>query len=112
MAVPAIVGLPWLAGIIGGVFGALVQWFAKWFSKRLAVIAAAVALVTGLTVTFFTAITALANGLSGALPDSFNGLVGLCMPSNTRECVSVIMTAHALRWAYDWNTRVIQWKLF
>lgn len=111
MAIPVIAGLPWLAGLIGGLFSSLFSFFTTYFTKRLAIVAAAVLVVVGLTAGLFAALDALLAGLVFTLPAEFTGMVGHFLPSNAVACVSIVTSAKLLRFAYDWNVRVIQWKL-
>lgn len=110
MPLPLLAGLPWLAGIIGAFFSGLVSFFLKRVGKQWALAFAAIALLVGLAAAFFTAITATINGLSYVTPDAVVTGAGLFMPSNTVPCMTSIVTAHALRYAYAWNVRIIQMK--
>lgn len=111
MPLPALAGLPWLAGILGGLFGALIDVFARFLTKRLAIVAAAVALIVGLTTAFFATLNSLAAGLIGVMPPDMVALAGHFLPSNTDACISAYLAAYAARWVYEWNVKVIQMKL-
>ena len=43
MAIQALAGLPWLAGIIGSAFAALFAWFMTFITRRFALVAAGIA---------------------------------------------------------------------
>lgn len=109
MAIPAVVGIPWLAGIIGSLFGGVLSFFAQYFTKRIAVIAAVIVLVTGATITVIGVFEGLLSSLAYVEPDFT--YVGLFLPSNTVPCVAVMVTARITYWVYSWNVRVIQYKL-
>lgn len=112
MAIPVIAGLPWLAGVLGGVFSSIFTWFAQFLTKRLAIVAAAVAVLISITSIFMALVYALAQGLSVALPADIATAAYLVIPSNTPSCISAYLTAVVAKWAYSWNVRVIQYKLF
>jgi hypothetical protein len=111
MPIFAAAGIPWLATIIGGSFAGLVGFFAKWVTTRVAIIAAAVLLIVGLTTALFSALEGLLAGLSYVVPTEIVSGAALVTPSNLTACTSIIITAHMLRYAYDWNIRVIQYKM-
>lgn len=111
MPVPVLVGLPWLAGLVGGFFSTLFSFFATYVTKRVAIVAAAVVIITTLTVGLFTALELLIDGLAVVLPGEFTGMAGHFVPPIAPACVTAHVTAKLLRFAYDWNVRVVQYKL-
>ena len=111
MPIPVIAGIPILAGILGGLFSALFQSLADVLTKRLALVVAGVAIIAGLTTAFFTLITGLFSAISAVAPNSLGLAISLVIPDNASACVSAIMTARMARWAYEWNVRIIQYKL-
>lgn len=112
MPLPVLAGIPWLAGTIGGLFTAVFAWFANFLTKRFAVVAAVVAVIVGITTAFLVAINALAAGISVVVPTEVAIAAGLVIPSNASACMSAYFSALVLRWAYNWNVKVIQYKLF
>lgn len=112
MALPLLAGIPWLAGLIGGLFTTLFAFFAQYLTKKLAVVAVAITLIVGLTTAFIAALTALTSAIQFAAPPWYTLAVQLVVPDNAFFCVSTIFTAHLLRYAYDWNVKIIQYKLF
>lgn len=112
MPFPVLAGIPWLAGVLASLFTALFTWFLQFFTKRMALVLAAVAILAAITVAFFTLIQGVITGLSYALPPQFTVAVGWVVPSNAPLCVSAIMTTYFARWAYAWQVRIVQYKLF
>lgn len=113
MPVPVVMtGMNWFAGVIGIIFTSVFKYFAKFLTKKFAVTAAAIALIAASTVTFISLITGLANGLAVVSPPWLSTAASLVVPDNTAACISLIMTGRIARWAYEWNVRVIQYKLF
>jgi hypothetical protein len=105
-------GIPWLAGILGGVFSSLFGYFVQFATKRIAIVGAAVVVIVALTAGLFTALEALVAGLSLVVPPELSAATGLLLPANITSCAAIIATAHLLRFAYEWNIRIIQYKLF
>lgn len=112
MAIQAIAGIPWLAGIIGSGFAALFAWFMTFVTKRFALLAAGIAIIVTLTTSLYAGLVALVSAVVVQMPTELTDLVGLFLPSNLGYCISVYVSAHLLRWAYDWNVKIIQLKLF
>lgn len=112
MPFPVVVGIPWLAGVIAGLFTAIVSFFLKYFSKRLSVVLVGIAFIATLTTTFLAAISSLLSGLAYAMPSEVSTIINWVVPNNLSLCVSAIVTAHVLRWVYEWNVKIVQLKLF
>lgn len=110
--VAVLAGIPWLAGILGSMFSALFSFFATYVTKRLALVAAAVVIIVSITGAFFAALQALIAGLVLQVPPEVSAMAALILPSNMDECVTICISAKMLRWVYDWNIRIIQYKLF
>lgn len=111
MPIPVVLGLPWLAGLVAGLFSSLFTFFASFVTKRLAITAAAVVLITTLTAGLFAALEALVATLTLVMPTEVSQVGGLVTPSNLTTCISIMVSARLLRYAYDWNVKVIQYKL-
>jgi hypothetical protein len=109
MPLPVILGIPWLAGVVGGVFTSLFTFLAQHLTKKVAVIGAVIALVVAATTAFVLVIEGLMASIYIAFPAV--GPVGLFVPSNISTCISAMVTAKVAHWAYGWNIRVIQYKL-
>lgn len=112
MPIPVIAGIPIIAGILGGLFQALFVALGSILTKRLAVVVAAVALIAGITAGFFSLIYGLFEIIAVAAPPMLSLAVQLVVPDNASACISAILTARLARWAYEWNVRIIQYKLF
>lgn len=107
----AIAGIPWLAGIIGSVFGSIFVFVAKFLTKRFALFAAFVVGLLALFAVFLGVITGLLGGLSYVVPAEWTQYAGYVLPSNFKPCITAIMTAHIARYAFSWNTKILQYKL-
>jgi hypothetical protein len=111
MPIQVLAGLPWLAGILGGFFTTIFQFFAQYLTKRLAVVAAAVTAIATLTTAMFASLSALTSSIAVALPDSIVIGAGLIVPDNAIPSISVVLSAHMIRYVYDWNVKIIQLRL-
>lgn len=112
MALFALAGIPWLAGLIGGLFTSAFTFFAQYMTKRFAIIAASVVAIVTLTTTLFNGLYGLVGTLNLVLPPEIVGIAGHVMPTNGLACVTVLLSAKMARYAYDWNIKIIQYKLF
>ena len=104
-------GIPWLASILGGFFLGIAQFFLQWFTKRWAIILAVAAIFATLTATFFTAIQVALATLVVAAPAELTLAAQLFLPENIDECLSALIAGHVARFAYEWNVRIIQYRL-
>lgn len=111
MPIAAVAGLPWLAGILGSLFTGIVGFFVQFFTKRLAIVVAGVAIIVTLTAGLFTALEGLLSGLTYIVPTEISAGAALVTPSNLTACISIIISAKMLRYAYDWNVKVLQYKM-
>lgn len=107
----AIAGIPWLASILATLFGGLIVFFVKFFSKKFALTAA---FATGSMILFavmFGVIYAAMTAIRVALPPEFGLAMSTIVPGNVPACLGAYFTAVTARWVYDWNTRVLQFRL-
>ena len=104
-------GIPWLASIIGTLFAGLIVFFVKFMGKRFALTAA---FVTGSLVLFaamFAVVFSAMTAIRVALPPEFGLAMATIVPGNLPACLGAYLTARTARWVYDWNTRVLQFRL-
>ena len=101
----------WLGGLITSALGGLVSAGAQYATKRLVIIGMVAAGIATFTIAFFAAVVALINTIVGSAPAEIDLAVSWFVPSNAGSCMAAILTAHALRWVYEWNIKVIQFRL-
>ena len=106
----ALLAIPFLASAVGTALAALIGFFGKWLTKKFAVLAAVLTATVAFTAAFLGAIEGLLAGINYAMPSLGSWFTFL--PSNLSACVGTILAAEVMRWVYDWNVRIIQWKLF
>ncbi|MDT8385158.1 MAG: DUF5455 family protein [Gammaproteobacteria bacterium] len=104
--------MPLLAAWMGSLFSGIVGFFSSWLTKRVALVLTGITVIVSLTAAFITAIDALYTAMAVTLPTEIVIGASWFLPTNTSACISAYISAHLLRWAYDWNTKVIQLKLF
>lgn len=104
--------MPYIAAVLGGLFGGLVQWLAKYVTRRVAIVAAVIVLLFGMITAFFAAINAAVASISVLTPPGFNQAMSMVMPDNVPGLISILISARILRWVYEWNVKIIQWRLF
>jgi hypothetical protein len=112
MPIPVIAGIPFLASVIGGFFAAIVAYFAKFVSKRVAVLLVGIGFLVAATLAFISLIEGLMSSVAIITPPWLSLAAQLVVPDNLSTCVSVLVTARIARWAYEWNVKIIQMKLF
>ena len=103
-------GLAALGTGIGSIITGLVTWFAQFMTKRLAVLATVITIIVSLTLAFIAAIEGILAGLTYVAPD-LSGAFAI-LPGNFSACVSAIVSAKLLKWAYGWHVSFVQMKLF
>jgi len=104
--------MPLLASLIASLFTSTVAFFAAFITKRLAIIAAVLVIAGTITVAFIGAVQGLIDGLLWAAPTELGLAWGWFIPDNMDNCIAAVIAAELLRWAYDWNVKVLQMKLF
>lgn len=101
----------WLGTLIGSLLTGLITFFANYLTKRLAIIAAVVVSIGVVTAAFFVAILALMSSVVAVAPPYLTLAVSLIVPANLPFVISIWLSARLLRWAYEWNVKVIQFRL-
>jgi len=104
--------MPFIAGLLSSIFTGTLVFFAQFMTRKLALVIAGIAAVSAVTIAFFTALNGLLLAIAVAVPQPIVTGYHLFMPSNLDECITAIVTAKTLAWAYGWNLRIIEWKLF
>lgn len=107
----AIAGIPWLATVLGSLFSGLIYFFVQFMGKRFALTAAFAAGSLILFGAMFAAVFAVMTAIRVALPPEFGLAMATIVPSNVPACLGAYLTARTARWVYDWNTRVLQFRL-
>lgn len=80
-------------------------------TKRLLVIGAVLAVLTTFVVAFYALIHTTINSINSVAPPSLSQAASLVVPDNFASLASIYITARIARWAYEWNVKVLQWRL-
>lgn len=104
--------MPALAAFIGTLFTSLLTFFGLYLTKRIAIIAVVLTMITAVVTAFTLAMSGILQGLQNIYPTGGVALGLALLPSNTDTCIAAVVTTHITAWAYSWNTRILQYKLF
>lgn len=110
MPLPAVVGLPWLAGVFSGLIAGIVAWFSKWMTRSVAVVAALLVVFAAITTGFYAAVYGIVQAVVVVSPPGFSMALGLFVPQNAYACVSAVAAVHVARWIYEMQLRVLMYK--
>ncbi len=100
-----------LAGIVALIVG-IMEFMARRIVRRLAVIALVVSGLAGFLIVFVNVVDGLIGQLSAITPPHFDMAVSMVVPANLVLCVTLLITGRIARWVYEWNAKIIQFRLF
>lgn len=106
-----IAGLMLLFQFLANLFMRFIALFFEQTGRRLLVIAAVLAVLAGLVVAFYAAIKGLIENINLIAPAELSQAASLVVPDNFVTIASIQITARLLRFAYEWNVKVLQWRL-
>lgn len=106
-----IAGLMLLFQFLANLFMRFIALFFEQTGRRLLVISAVLAVLAGLVVAFYAAIKGLIENINLIAPAELSQAASLVVPDNFIAIASIQITARLLRFAYEWNVKVLQWRL-
>jgi hypothetical protein len=110
MAVPAILGLGALSGLMGSLTRVAVTFFAARFVKKLAVLAVYIAVTYTATEELLSFLDSIAaNVLSGAPAEL--AMIGIALPTNVGSCLSLIITTEITCLTYALTIKSLETQL-
>ena len=80
-------------------------------TKKLLVVGAVLATLTVFVVGFYALIYTTISAISATTPPFFNEAASLVVPDNFISLASIYITARIARFGYEWNIKVLQWRL-
>lgn len=92
----------------GNILGYLFTFFAQWFTKRTAISLGIIVGIVSLSTISFAAISALISSISVVTPGFIQDGLNMIIPSNFSLCVSVLISAKLIRWAWAWKVHFIE----
>jgi len=110
MAVPVVLGLGWLASIIFGALSGSITFLAQYITKKLAITVVIVGVFISATAAMVVGIEAAVNAIFVAAPASLTTIAGLFIPPNYSTCIGVCVSARLIRWLYDQNMKILEFK--
>lgn len=109
MPAPAIIGIPWLAGVLGSLAASATAFFAARFTAKLAGIMGWLTLYISMLAGLSAFFVGIASTIHYAMPDSLATGVYMFLPSNLELCLSAYISARVALWVYRQKTRVVQY---
>ena len=103
--------MPLLAGYLGTLLFGIASWLGAFLTKRIAIVVAVIVFVTGITVAFIAAMQAAITALSYAIPSEIMTGVSWIWPDNANACIAAMISTKIAIWVYEWNIKIIQYKL-
>lgn len=104
-------GIIGLMSFIGSLFTRSVSVALEYSAKKLFIIASVLAILAGFVGAFYFAIKQTIESIALVSPPYLNQAASLCVPDNLPMIISLQITARLLRFAYEWNVKVLQWRL-
>lgn len=106
-----IIGITFIATFLSQLVTTLFTSWLQVATKRFFIIAAVLAAMATFVAAFFVAISATINSIAMASPPALNQAASLVVPDNFVTLVTIQITARLIRFAYEWNVKVLQWRL-
>lgn len=106
-----VIGLTFLATLIANLFTRSVSIVFEIMTKRLLVISAMVVTLGVFVVGFFALMQSIIGGIAAASPPFLSQAASMVVPDNLSALIAIQITARIARWAYEWNVKVLQWRL-
>ncbi len=106
-----VAGFLFFATFLAELFTRLISSGLEYASKRLFIIASMLVVLASFVSAFYFLMRTTISGLSSLLPPFFSQAASLVVPDNTYALMSVYITARLARFVYEWNIKVLQWRL-
>lgn len=106
-----VIAITFLATFLADIFTRSLGLVFEILTKRLLIIASCVTLLAAFVVGFYALMLTLINSISASLPPFFSAAASMVVPDNFIVIASIQITARIARFAYEWNVKVLQWRL-
>jgi hypothetical protein len=107
-SVGSLLRLPALATFFATMLGNFIAFFAKWFTARTATQLGIIAAIASLTIGMIALIKTLILSISLVAPPLFSQAMSLIVPDNAPICISALVSAHTIKWVWQWQVRFIE----
>lgn len=106
-----IIGITFIATFLSQLVSTLFTSWLQMASKRFLIIAACLAALATFVGAFYVAIKLIIDSIAIAAPPFLSQAASLVVPDNFVTLVTIQITARLVRFAYEWNVKVLQWRL-
>jgi len=106
-----ILGVTFLATFLSQIFTTLFTSWLQVVSKKFIIIAAVLAGMATIVAAFYVAIRATIDSIAMVSPPFLNQAASLVVPDNFVTLVTIQISVRLIRFAYEWNVKVLQWRL-
>ncbi|MEZ9693505.1 DUF5455 family protein [Vibrio lentus] len=106
-SVGSALSLPALAAFLGGLATKVFEFFFLKFTKQMAINLTIFTMIVGMTVAATYGIYALLTAVHFLVPPFLSHAWGFFVPDIAVPCVSSIMSARVMRWAWTWQVYAV-----
>lgn len=106
-----IIAITFLATLITNLFTRSVSVVFEIMTKRILIIASLVTALAIFVSGFYLLINSLIAGIATTMPPVVSQAASLVIPDNFVTLVTIQVNAQIARWVYEWNVKVLQWRL-
>lgn len=110
MAVPAILGLAALGGLVTKVIEKVVDFFLSQIGKKIAVLTFVFAGLYAAVTVLFSLMGLYVEPLIQGLPSEVTSLIGIALPSNTVSCIGAIVSVEAACITYGLTVKTLEYQ--
>lgn len=103
--------MPLLAIWLGSLFTSFAGFFSLWFTKKVALLLVAITASVALVYSLNSALAGFLAQISYTVPSYLLIASSWIVPQNFNWCVSAVIGAQVIRFAYDWQVRILGWKV-
>jgi hypothetical protein len=106
-----IIGVTFIATFLSQMVTTLFTSWLQVATKRFFIIAAVLAAMATFVGGFYLAMRTIIESIALVSPPFLNQAASLVVPDNFVTLVAIQITARIIRFAYEWNVKVLQWRL-
>lgn len=106
-----VIAITFLATLIANLLTRSVTVIFEIFTKKLLVIGALITVLAAFVVAFYLLIQTTIGAISATAPPYLSQAASLVVPDNLTTLIALQITARIARWTYEWNVKVLQWRL-
>lgn len=104
-------GVMLIVSFITNILSSLFGIFLQFASKKFLIIASVLGVLATFVSAFYILIESMIEGIAFIAPAGLSQAASLVVPDNLAALTSIHITARIARFAYEWNVKVLQWRL-